>query len=130
MKRNVGDVYVYSNRNIIKTDDGVEFFARYVARNNPEICGKWFDGCEVHHLDGNTLNDDPYNLIVLTSEIHHKIHSKSVVAFLDNEYLGKYGSLSDCAASLQIPISTISYFCKHNKPISSTYKNYRFAYSF
>lgn len=130
MKREIGDVYAYSNRNYIKTENGVESYAYYVCRNNPDICGELFDGCEIHHIDGNSLNDDPYNLIVVTPETHHKIHTKSVIAFKDNEYLGKYESMTKCANQLGLNVSIISYFCKHKKPISSNYKNYRFSYSF
>lgn len=47
-----------------------------VAKSFPEICGEWFDGCAVHHKDGNKLNNTPENLIVLSKEEHHKLHYK------------------------------------------------------
>lgn len=45
-----------------------------IAKTFPEICGEWFDGCAVHHKDGNKLNNTPENLIVLSKEEHHKLH--------------------------------------------------------
>ena len=45
-----------------------------VAKAFPEICGEWFEGCAVHHKDGNKLNNTPENLIVLSKEEHQKLH--------------------------------------------------------
>ena len=45
-----------------------------VAKAFPEICGEWFEGCEVHHKDFNKLNNVPENLIILSSSEHHKLH--------------------------------------------------------
>lgn len=35
-----------------------------VAKAFPEICGYWFNGCEVDHIDTNRLNNNAYNLRV------------------------------------------------------------------
>lgn len=48
-----------------------------VAKAFPEICGEWFEGCVVHHKDGNKSNNTPENLSILTNEEHHKIHYKA-----------------------------------------------------
>lgn len=45
-----------------------------VAKAFPEICGEWFEGCAVHHKDGNKMNNAPENLTVITKIEHHKIH--------------------------------------------------------
>lgn len=37
---------------------------RLVARAFPEICGEWFDGCDVHHLNENTFDNRAVNLKV------------------------------------------------------------------
>lgn len=50
-----------------------------VAKAFPEICGVWFDGCEVHHKDGNALNNEASNLIVCTKEQHIEFHRKKNV---------------------------------------------------
>lgn len=47
-----------------------------VAKAFPEICGEWFDGCDVHHKDFNRLNNRADNLIVVTKEEHYKLHLK------------------------------------------------------
>ena len=45
-----------------------------VAKAFPEICGEWFEGCEVHHKDGNSQNNEATNLIVCTKEQHWEYH--------------------------------------------------------
>lgn len=35
-----------------------------VAQAFPEICGEWFDGCDVDHIDTNRLNNNATNLRV------------------------------------------------------------------
>lgn len=45
-----------------------------VAKAFPEICGEWFEGCEVHHKDGNSLNNEASNLIVCTHDEHVEFH--------------------------------------------------------
>lgn len=54
---------------------------RLIAKAFPEICGEWFDGCEVDHLDTNRENNSAFNLRVCTSKENHnnpltKIHIK------------------------------------------------------
>ena len=45
-----------------------------VAITFPEICGKWFDGCQVHHIDQNPSNNMANNLICLSKDEHNAIH--------------------------------------------------------
>ena len=43
------------------------FAHRIVARAFPEICGEWFEGCVVDHIDTNRTNNIPKNLKVCTT---------------------------------------------------------------
>ena len=45
-----------------------------VAKAFPEICGEWFEGCVVHHINFNKLDNRPENLIVLSHTEHSKLH--------------------------------------------------------
>lgn len=51
-----------------------EFGHILVAKAFPEICGEWFNGCEVHHKDRNSKNNKAENLICLTKQEHTKEH--------------------------------------------------------
>lgn len=45
-----------------------------VAKAFPEICGEWFEGCQVHHKNFDKLDNRPENLVVLSAEEHLKLH--------------------------------------------------------
>lgn len=49
-----------------------------IAQAFPEICGEWFEGCVVHHLDRNPQNNCARNLMVLSNESHIKVHNDSL----------------------------------------------------
>lgn len=53
--------------------------SRIAAKAFPEICGEWFDDCEVHHIDENPLNNSADNLKVCTVKEHHDYHREEVV---------------------------------------------------
>ena len=44
---------------------------RIVAKHFPEICGEWFDGCEVDHINTITTDNCASNLRVVTSFENH-----------------------------------------------------------
>lgn len=63
---------------------------KYVALAFPEICGEWFEGCEIHHKDFNKNNNKAENLVVLTKEEHRVIHhppKKDKWEWWKNKYL-------------------------------------------
>ena len=62
------------NRRSIKLNKDRVFFNVIMARAFPEICGEWYEGCEVHHIDGNKENDSAENLKVMSYEEHHRLH--------------------------------------------------------
>lgn len=69
--------------------DGQKTFVVYrlVAKAFPEICGEWFEGCHIHHIDGNYLNNRADNLKCITAEEHLAIHhpkKKKVFPYMFN----------------------------------------------
>ena len=121
-------------RYLIKTNEGWITYAVYVAKTNPDICGKWFPGCEVHHIDGDRLNDTPENLVCLSKEAHRQIHKadvrqnqKRVSAYKNGVCVGTFESMSKAAKELSITTSVVSYYCKHGKPICNKYNDYTFS---
>lgn len=66
-----------------KKDERIEIMIhRAVAQAFPEICGEWFEGCVVHHKDGNKENNNADNLIVITEEKHLAIHATDGKTYL------------------------------------------------
>ncbi len=52
-------------------------------------CSDWFDGCVVHHIDGNTHNNCATNLMCESRQNHSRMHA-NVAPLL--ERIKKYGS--------------------------------------
>lgn len=101
-----------------------------VVKAFPEICGDWFDGAEVHHIDFNRFNNVATNLIVVNKIIHSEIHKNSdithkrrsisksvkrskkyyrpVLQFdLNGNFIKEWDCVSDAAATLRIYTSHI-----------------------
>lgn len=115
-------------RNYIKTEDGIVKYSIYLAKQNPDICGEYFSGCNVHHIDGNCLNDVPSNLICLDPKTHAFIHSINPVnAYKGSNFIGRFWNYKECADELGISPVAVSYYCRNHKPLSSKYKEYRFS---
>lgn len=81
-----------------------------VAKAFPEICGKWFEGAQVHHKNFDKLDNRPENLVVLSASEHAKLHdldgtrnqhiseskSKEVLQYtLDGRFLKKWKSAKE-----------------------------------
>lgn len=71
----------YKRKNV-DVDGNIMRLHRIVAKAFPEICGEWFNKCEVHHLDFNPLNNRADNLKVCTKEEHLIYHHDSRVEML------------------------------------------------
>lgn len=71
--RRYPDATGWADRNYYRvTAPGVEALHREVYKDH---FGAIPDGCDVHHRDGDTSNNDPSNLECLTSEEHQRIHA-------------------------------------------------------
>lgn len=98
---------------------------RLVAKAFPEICGEWFDGCEINHKDECKTNNKASNLETCNGVYNRKygdwenkfviMHnaslekcSKPVVVLKDGKYVDVYPSLSDAARKLNICLSLVS----------------------
>ena len=55
---------------LVFTDTG-KFVHRWVAWKK---YGNAIDGMKIHHIDGDTLNNDKSNLLLVSNEDHHQIH--------------------------------------------------------
>ena len=68
----------YQRVGLRKDGDYKIFFVHVlVAKAFPEICGEWFDGCEVHHKNFDAGDNRAENLIVLSQTEHKALHSES-----------------------------------------------------
>lgn len=50
-----------------------------VARAFPEICGEWFDGCVVHHLNGVKTDNRATNLLIMSKQEHDRLPKRTMV---------------------------------------------------
>lgn len=97
-----------------------------VAKAFPEICGEWFEGCEVDHIDGNPENNSAYNLRVtdklgnMANEIsrermrehHHK--NKKCQMLKDDVVIAVFRSTSEAHRQTGISRNKISDMCNNN----------------
>lgn len=127
-KRTEGEIFTYNNkRNYIKIEGKIIPFAHYVAKQNPDICGKWFEGCEVHHINRNSLDDSPENLIVLSEEDHHKVHTTMLDIFYTGDdkikYIGRF-TPEKAEENVGLPRPIIS-LAMSGKQVPKKYKNWK-----
>lgn len=79
-------IYKNKNRNnrgrvIMPGEDGKqEYTYVLVAKAFPEVCGVWFEGCHVHHLNRDTQDDRAENLRVMSVEEHHAEHLEELIS--------------------------------------------------
>ena len=91
---------------------------RLVARAFPEICGEWFEGCEIDHIDGVKDNNKATNLKICTKSENMRnpltiikisnLRKKPVLQYTQNgEFIREWDSASTAANELSISRSTI-----------------------
>ena len=97
--------------------------------NNQDICGRWFEGCEVHHVDYDFTNDVPENLVCVTPEEHRLLHSKPFIAYKNDKEIGVYRNQIEAEEELGIAKRYISRYLKRGIALPEFYqdsKAYRF----
>lgn len=57
-----------------------EYVYVLVAKAFPEVCGKWFEGCHVHHKNRKVDDNRAENLKVMTAEEHRAVHLDDFIA--------------------------------------------------
>ena len=55
---------------------------RYIYNFRCHACHTVDFHCEIHHIDKNRNNDDPFNLVPLCSDCHKLVHSAARLKFL------------------------------------------------
>ena len=91
---------------------------RLVAKAFPEICGEWFEGCEIDHIDGVENNNKATNLKICTKSENMRnpltiikisnSKKKPVLQYTQNgEFVREWDSASTAANELSISRSTI-----------------------
>ena len=130
------------NRNYLAVSlykDGIGTMFRVhklVCKAFPEICGVWYEGCSIDHLDTNTFNNVATNLIVCTAKENvnnpltlvkmkgHYNNSSSVkIRCIDTDIV--YPSTMEVERQLGICHSNVSNVCKGKL---KTIKGLRFEY--
>lgn len=92
------------NRRSIKLNQKRVPFSVIMANAFPEICGELFEGCEVHHIDGDTQNDCATNLMVLSKEEHHRLHDGIVFQYdKKGNFICKYNNSFEAAIAVGKP---------------------------
>ena len=95
------------NREHINTIKGQIPVAHLIAKGFPEICGEWFEGCEVHHIDGIPNNNIASNLKIMSHEEHKALHLGYIVQMSkDGKVINKF--LTSYEASKNTGISDAS----------------------
>jgi len=95
------------NRRQIKLNQDKYYFSLIMANAYPDICGKPFDGCEIHHIDGDKTNDAATNLKVMTREEHHRLHDGIIAKYtMDGEKVGEYLSSKEAAESVDNKVTS------------------------
>lgn len=108
-----------SNRRSLFINGKNYYCNRLVAKAYPEICGEWFEGCEVHHIDEDPTNDNAKNLTIVNPAKHRIIHQDRIIYCgkesaipthqytFDGKYVASFSSSIEAADKLGICGSSI-----------------------
>lgn len=100
-----------------------KYVHRLVAFAFPEICGEWFEGCEINHKDENKLNNIATNLEICTHS-YNSSYGKKVKQVIQSDLQGniikKWNSIMEIERTIGIDKSSISKCC--NGKIKSSHK--------
>lgn len=131
-KRKPGEDYLFVTLCI----DGVvtnHFVHKLVALTFPEICGEWFEGAEISHLDENPGNNIPTNLKWVTHTENNnwgsrleksmsKIRKPVWQMSLDGQLIERYNSASEAANNNGFLSSNIANVCNGKGKTAFGYK--------
>ncbi len=96
------------NRKEVNTSKGKLYVHILVAKGFPEICGEWFDGCEVHHKDGDVTNNNAANLQIVSKKQHWLLHKGLLVQEdVDGKIIGMYTSSLEAQKETGVSASAI-----------------------
>lgn len=82
--------YLYIQHKI-KGKNTILYVHRLIAKAFPEVCGKWFDGCQVDHLNTIRTDNNIYNLRVCTAKENQ--NNKLTIQHIRASKIGKKMSL-------------------------------------
>lgn len=112
---------------------------RLVAQAFPEICGEWFEGCEIDHINRDTGDNRAVNLRVtdksgnmrnpLTREACRKAKSKPVIQMTQGgDFIRRWDCAFDVEREIGIQHQNISNCCK-NKPRYKTAGGFKWKFA-
>lgn len=114
------------NRKQVNTSKGKIYVHILVAKAFPEICGEWFDGCEVHHKDGDATNNNATNLQIVSKKQHWLLHKSLLVQEdVNGKVIGMYTSSLEAQKETGVSAAAIRECLCGNSKTSGGYIWYR-----
>lgn len=113
-----------SNRHykvVLRNDNGLKH--HYVHVLVAKAFGIWKEGCEIHHIDGNPLNNEPSNLEAIERENHLLKHSNRIAQYtLDNQYCQTFDTLALAEKATNASRFNISACCAGRRQSAGGFK--------
>ncbi len=106
---------------------------RLVARAFPEICGKWFEGCQINHKDENKLNNCAWNLEVCDCKYNinygtgidrcAESRSKPIAQYTKiGEFVKEWKSVKDASEGMNITYTSLTNMLKGRSRTAGGFK--------